>query len=250
MELLFYSFLFVSRPTMSLIPRQTRILEELEQRGALTLESLAAQFGVTVQTLRRDVTLLAGEGRVARYHGGVRLPIPTTENAAYHQRQRTHAEAKKAIARLVATTVPEGCSLLLNIGTTAEAGAREMLGHRHLGVITNNLNVASILAANPHCEVIVAADVATAGGNNEWVSDRDPAPHRLRASPRAALSSFASRPRLRFLPAFNPPPCPALSSKTPSMPRLRWSRFCSKPGSAPDATRRRSRSSRSTTGPA
>jgi DeoR family glycerol-3-phosphate regulon repressor len=141
---------------MTLNPRQAQILEQLERRVALNLEALAARFGVTVQTLRRDVSLLAGEGKVARYHGGVRLPASTTENAAYNQRQRTHAEAKKAIARQVAAAVPEGCSLLLNIGTTTEAVARELLGHRNLRVVTNNLNVATLLATNPQCEVIVA----------------------------------------------------------------------------------------------
>jgi DeoR family glycerol-3-phosphate regulon repressor len=141
---------------MTLNPRQSQIVAALERHGALTIESLAAQFGVTVQTLRRDVTLLEEAGKVARYHGGVQLPTSTTENAAYHQRQQSHAEAKRAIARLVAAAVPNGCSILLNIGTTTEAVARELLGHRNLRVVTNNLNVAGILAANPHCEVIVA----------------------------------------------------------------------------------------------
>lgn len=141
---------------MNLNPRQIQILGELEARGALTIEALAAQFGVTLQTVRRDVTLLASAGKVARYHGGVRLLTSTTENTAYHQRQQTHADAKKAIAKRVAAAVPQGSSLLLNIGTTTEAVAGELLGHRNLQVITNNLNVARILAANPHCEVIVA----------------------------------------------------------------------------------------------
>ena len=46
--------------------------------------------------------------------------------------------------------------MLINLGTTTEAIARELLGHQGLRVITNNLNVAGILAVNPSCEVIVA----------------------------------------------------------------------------------------------
>lgn len=59
----------------------------------------------------------------------------------------------------MATAVPEGCSLILNIGTTVEEIARELMQHRGLRVITNNLNVANILADNPDCEVIVAGGV-------------------------------------------------------------------------------------------
>jgi len=55
--------------------------------------------------------------------------------------------------------VPEGCSLILNIGTTTEAIARELMGRRGLRVITNNLNVAAILSHHPDCELIVAGGV-------------------------------------------------------------------------------------------
>jgi DeoR family glycerol-3-phosphate regulon repressor len=55
--------------------------------------------------------------------------------------------------------VPNGCSLIINIGTTTEAIARELLHHKGLRVITNNLNVAAILSDNPECEVIVAGGV-------------------------------------------------------------------------------------------
>jgi DeoR family glycerol-3-phosphate regulon repressor len=140
-------------------PRQSELLDEVRARGVMTVEALAERFGVTLQTVRRDVKLLAEAGLLARFHGGVRLPMSTTENIAYRQRQDLHAEAKQRIARAVAAAVPEGCSLLINLGTTTEAVARELLRHRGLRVITNNLNVAAILADNPDCEVIVAGGV-------------------------------------------------------------------------------------------
>jgi DeoR family glycerol-3-phosphate regulon repressor len=86
----------------------------------------------------------------------VRLPGSTTENIAYRQRQALEADAKTRIAQAIARRVPNGCSLILNIGTTIEAVARELLQHRGLRVITNNLHVAALLSANPDCEVIVA----------------------------------------------------------------------------------------------
>jgi DeoR family glycerol-3-phosphate regulon repressor len=140
-------------------PRQAELLDEVRARGSLSVEALAERFGVTLQTVRRDVKLLAEAGLVARFHGGVRVPSSTTENIAYRQRTEINAEAKLRIARAVAQRVPEGCSLILNIGTTTEAIARELLRHRGLRVLTNNLNVAAILADNQDCEVIVAGGV-------------------------------------------------------------------------------------------
>jgi DeoR family glycerol-3-phosphate regulon repressor len=144
-------------------PRQAALIEEVRARGSVSVEALAAQFGVTLQTVRRDVQRLAEAGLVARFHGGVRVPSSTTENIAYRQRQTLHADEKSRIARAVAaalaTRFPDGCSLILNIGTTTEAIAHELLRARHLRVITNNLNVAAILSDNPDCEVIVAGGV-------------------------------------------------------------------------------------------
>jgi len=136
-------------------PRQSQLLDAVRQHGALSVETLAERFGVTLQTVRRDVKLLAEAGLLARFHGGVRLPSSTTENIAYRQREALNAEGKQGIARAVAARIPNGSSLLINLGTTTEAVARELLQHQSLRVITNNLNVAAILADNPDCEVIV-----------------------------------------------------------------------------------------------
>ncbi len=140
-------------------PRQAELLDEVLRRGAVSVDALAERFGVTLQTVRRDVKLLAEAGLLARFHGGVRVVRSTTENIAYRQRQHIEQDAKRAIARAVAQALPAGCSLILNIGTTTEAIARELLHHKGLRVITNNLNVAAILSDNPDCEVIVAGGV-------------------------------------------------------------------------------------------
>ena len=140
-------------------PRQDGVLDAVREQGTVSVEALAERFGVTLQTVRRDVKLLSGAGLLTRFHGGVRLPSSTTENIAYRQRQQLHEDAKHRIARAVADAVPDGCSLIINIGTTTEAIAHELLRRRGLRVITNNLNVAAILSDNPDCEVIVAGGV-------------------------------------------------------------------------------------------
>jgi DeoR family transcriptional regulator, glycerol-3-phosphate regulon repressor len=144
---------------MSPNPRQLTLLSVVQSQGSVTVEQLADQLGVTLQTVRRDVQRLADEGLLARFHGGVRVPGSTVENIAHQQRENLNAQGKARIARSVASKVPNGCSLVLNIGTTTEAIARALLLHTDLRVITNNLNVATILSANVHCEVIVVGGV-------------------------------------------------------------------------------------------
>ncbi len=148
--------------TMTPNPRQEMLLDEVRAQGSVSVELLAEKFDVTLQTVRRDVKLLSDAGLLARFHGGVRVPSSTTENIEYQQRQLLNKQAKQQIARTVAAAVPAGCSLILNIGTTTEAIARELLRHKGLRVITNNLNVAAILSDNPDCEVIVAGGIVRA----------------------------------------------------------------------------------------
>ena len=143
-------------------PRQAQLVEEVQRRGTVSVEALAEQFGVTLQTVRRDVKLLTDAGLLARFHGGARVPSSTTENLAYRQRQLLNEQVKQRIARAVAKAVPNDCSLIINIGTTAEAIARALLHHKGLRVITNNLNVAAVLSGNRDCEVIVAGGVVRA----------------------------------------------------------------------------------------
>ena len=140
-------------------PRQLTLLSLVQARGSVSVEQLAEHLQVTLQTVRRDVQKLADEGLLARFHGGVRVPSSTTENIAHQQRESLNAEGKSRIARAIAAAVPNGCSLILNIGTTTEAVAHALAEHSGLRVITNNLNVARILSANPRSEVIVTGGV-------------------------------------------------------------------------------------------
>lgn len=140
-------------------PRLLELLAHVQTHGTVSVEQLADTLGVTLQTVRRDVQRLADEGLLARFHGGVRVPSSTTENIAHKQRENLNADGKIRIARDVAAAVPNDCSLILNIGTTTEAIARALHGHTGLRVITNNLNVASILSSNTSSEVIVVGGV-------------------------------------------------------------------------------------------
>ena len=145
--------------SMNLNPRHLALLAAVKAQGSVMIEELAEGLGVTLQTVRRDVQKLADARLLTRFHGGVRVPSSTIENIAHPQRVSLNAQAKARIASAVASEVPNDCSLILNIGTTTEAIARALLEHSGLRVITNNLNVATILSANAQSEVIVVGGV-------------------------------------------------------------------------------------------
>ena len=135
--------------------RQQEIVEIARESRRVTVEDLSARFGVTPQTIRRDLAELCASRVLRRVHGGATLASGVA-NVGYAERASLNGPAKEAIGRLCAEAIPNDCSLFVNIGTTTEAVARALSDHRNLLVITNNLNVANALARNEQAEVIVA----------------------------------------------------------------------------------------------
>ncbi len=141
--------------TKSVRQRQEKIQQLVQVRGFITIDDLAREFGVTPQTIRRDINTLSEKGKIHRYHGGAGSGS-TIENVAYTERKILCQIEKQRIAQTVAENIPDNVSLFINIGTTTEEIAKALISHRGLRVITNNLNVASILSGNPNFEIIIA----------------------------------------------------------------------------------------------
>ncbi|SLN32996.1 DeoR/GlpR family DNA-binding transcription regulator [Pseudooctadecabacter jejudonensis] len=148
--------------------RHTKILERARSQGKVTVEGLAAEFDVTLQTIRRDLTDLAEQGRLERVHGGAVLPSGQ-RNIRYEDRRRLNEAAKARIGLACANEVSNGASIFIGIGTTCEAVARALVHHEGLRVMTNNLNAVPILSANSANSVLVtggtlrAADAGLVG---------------------------------------------------------------------------------------
>jgi DeoR family glycerol-3-phosphate regulon repressor len=139
----------------SLGHRHSQIQKIVQSKGFVTIEELAREFNVTPQTIRRDINTLNKEGLIKRFHGGAGM-ASSTENVAYKERKIMCFQEKQRIAQMVAARIPDHASLFMNIGTTTEAVAQALVHHKRLRVITNNLNVATILSTNENFEVIVA----------------------------------------------------------------------------------------------
>lgn len=140
------------------VPAENRvraILAIVAEQGFQSIDALADRFGVSTQTIRRDVNALCDRGLCRRRHGGIDV-LPEGENVDYSARRILHGEAKRAIARCVAEFVPDGASVFFGIGTTPEACAQALFDRKGLRVMTNNLNVALALSRNPGCELTIA----------------------------------------------------------------------------------------------
>lgn len=136
--------------------RLQKILTVARTTGFVTVDDLTERLDVTPQTIRKDLKQLCDDGSLMRTHGGARI-ASNLENVDYEARRVLAGDEKKAIGQAVAQIIPNGSSLFMNIGTTTEACAHALMQHRDLMVITNNINVASILRPCEANKLIIAS---------------------------------------------------------------------------------------------
>ncbi|MEE2915954.1 DeoR family transcriptional regulator [Sphingomonas ginsenosidimutans] len=134
--------------------RHREILSLARHAGRVTVEDLAARLAVTPQTIRRDLNDMARRSLLSRVHGGA-IVTSGVDNIDYAARRDVAATAKAAIGAAAARLIPDGASLFINIGTTTEAVAANLPGHRDLMVISNNLNVVDMLDGRDSIDVVV-----------------------------------------------------------------------------------------------
>lgn len=135
--------------------RQDRILNRLGSDVTVRIMSLAEQFDVTTETIRRDIDELTDKGLVSRTYGGAVSNSLTTE-PSINQRRRANVAERERIARFAASLVDPGDVLMIDSGSTtghfARALAARMIG---LTVLTNCLPVLQGLGGIPDVRVIM-----------------------------------------------------------------------------------------------
>jgi DeoR family glycerol-3-phosphate regulon repressor/DeoR family fructose operon transcriptional repressor len=126
--------------------RKAQLAAHVADTGQVTVGELAERFGVSIDTVRRDLDQLAAEGILVRTYGGaVSLSTVSRTDRAVDQRLTVQEQEKEKIAALAAALVQDGSTLMINGGTTTLALARNLGQHRDLTVATNNLLVPAAL---------------------------------------------------------------------------------------------------------
>lgn len=135
--------------------RQEQILTELKATPALRVSDLAREFGVSTETVRRDLDALSRDGLVSRTYGGAARGLVAQE-PALNERSRLAVDERGAIARAAATLVAPHDVLMVDAGsTTAHFARRLAAGFSALTVITNSISVATALAVTPSIRVVL-----------------------------------------------------------------------------------------------
>ena len=142
-------------------------MEHVRSRSLVKPAELADELDVSVETIRRDLVALEEEGLVRRVYGGATRAAARAFEPTFEKRRMLHRERKIAIARLAASLIEPGDTLILDVGTSVAQLAGE-LPHAHRGIVlTNSLLVANALADRDGIEVITSGGRVRSGGGSQ-----------------------------------------------------------------------------------
>ena len=153
------------------IQRRQAILAEVRQARAVSAEDLARRFGVSLETIRRDLRGLRDKGLLERVYGGA-LSVRSTEGD-FATRSTLHAANKQAIAQLAVSLIEPQDTIVIDVGTTALEVARALPPAFRGRVLTNSVPAAMALADRDEIEIQLSGgqlrhgDAACSGSHAE-----------------------------------------------------------------------------------
>ncbi|MFF7856533.1 DeoR family transcriptional regulator [Streptomyces sp. NPDC007904] len=129
--------------------RQQEILRLARDSGRVDVVSLAEEFQVTAETIRRDLKALDRAGLVRRVHGGA-IPAGRLDfEPDLAERETTAADEKDRIAKAALAELPGDGTVIVDAGSTVARLAGLLPAELPLTVVTHSLPVAARLADHP-----------------------------------------------------------------------------------------------------
>lgn len=128
--------------------RTQAIIQYLKDNHKIQLEDICELYGVSRDTARRDLVKLEEDGAIIRVRGGAMLSTLKKDIKSYKERLHDSAN-KRSIGHMAASLIKDGDFILMDTATTVQFTAEYMSTKDNI-VVTNSIDIASILCDKPH----------------------------------------------------------------------------------------------------
>ena len=108
------------------VERRAQIADLINQQRTITNAELMERFGISIETVRRDLDYLEQQGVLRKVYGGAVVNVSLNTEAEYASRSKTNLPQKNAIAKEAAALICPGDGVYLGVGTTVQAMVRYM----------------------------------------------------------------------------------------------------------------------------
>ena len=126
---------------MLTLERRNLIIQKLNTEGKVIVSSLSREFGVTEETIRRDIEKLEREGLATKTYGGAVTTAKQNKDLPYMVRKKSNVDLKQKIAKEVAMMIKDGDQIMLDASSTSLFVVREIKSLSNITIITNSLEI-------------------------------------------------------------------------------------------------------------
>ena len=135
--------------------RRNEIVALINRQGTVNNRELMERFGISIETVRRDLDYLEKNGYLRKVYGGAVISNSLKSEPEYHRRTQVQFREKSAIAAVAASMILPGDAVYLGVGTTVQAMISHMKNAGENTVFTNALRTAVELSERHNCQAIL-----------------------------------------------------------------------------------------------
>ncbi|MBQ8230135.1 MAG: DeoR/GlpR transcriptional regulator [Clostridia bacterium] len=134
--------------------RRSKILQLINAQGTVSNEELIKTFGISIETVRRDLSFLEKQGLLERVYGGAVKKTFLRVEPSYQNRELKHTEEKIAIAEAAKAFIEPNDTVFFDLGTSVLYLAQRVTSDKNVTAFTNALRTAIALSENG-CKVVI-----------------------------------------------------------------------------------------------
>lgn len=144
---------------MLAIERRNEILERLQADRRVRVSELSQSYGVSEETIRRDLEKLENDGFAIKSYGGAVINENANIDLPFNVRKQRNVAGKQCIAEMICKRVKDGDSIMLDASSTAVYIVKALKEKKNLTVITNSIEIVIELYDMPEWKVISTGGV-------------------------------------------------------------------------------------------
>ena len=126
---------------MLALERRNIIIQRLNLEGKVIVSTLSREFGVSEETIRRDIEKLEQEGLATKTYGGAISTSSQNRDLPYQVRKKSNVELKQKIAEEVASMIKDGDHIMLDASSTSLFVIKQIKKLNNITLITNSLEI-------------------------------------------------------------------------------------------------------------
>ena len=134
--------------------RRSLILEKLQDEKRVVVSELSEQFGVSEETIRRDLDKLDKEGLASKSYGGAVLVENNNTDMPFNVRKKKNMQGKRIMAEIISNLIDDGDHIIVDPSTTAVSIVKALRDKKRLTIVTNSIEVLVELADASGWDVI------------------------------------------------------------------------------------------------